>query len=230
MTWREKGAGLGPLWRLWALWLLLAAQGLVAAGTADAAGEPPDLRVGDIIFQRSQTGQSALLELVTQSPYTHMGVLDRRENGEWIVLEAWITVQHTPLAEFKARGRNKELLVMRLRDPRPLEDPQRLARFLELGEALLGRPYDFRFEWDDQAQYCSELVWKLYKQAFDLELTPLVPAKSMQLDHPLVQRAIGRRFGPEHPFNPEEPVVAPSHILDSPLLERVPGGREPQGN
>lgn len=181
---------------------------------------PELLREGDLLFQQTHTAQTVLVEILTGCPFTHVGVVMAHE-GRLKVLEAWEVVRFQSVEEWAAKGRGRRVAVRRLKDAAPLADPARMEAFRRAGEAEIGKPYDLRFAWGDEAQYCSELVWKLYKEAFGVELAPLVPARTMHLDNPLVRLAIRERFDEAHPFNPEEPVVAPSHLLESPLLMPV---------
>ena len=62
-----------------------------------AAATAPEVREGDIIFHASTSSQSALIRLLTRSPYTHCGLV-MRHKGRWLVLEAVQPVKLTPLA------------------------------------------------------------------------------------------------------------------------------------
>lgn len=60
-----------------------------------AAATAPEVREGDIIFHASTSSQSALIRLLTRSPYTHCGLV-MRHKGRWLVLEAVQPVKLTP--------------------------------------------------------------------------------------------------------------------------------------
>jgi len=75
------------------------------------------------------------------------------------------------------------------------------------------------FEWSDTKIYCSELVWKVYKNGANIELCKLKKLKSFNLDNPRVKEILSERYGDKIPL--EEQVVAPSQIVDSPVLETV---------
>ena len=50
-----------------------------------------------------------------------------------------------------------------------------------IGRKYLGRDYDLRFEWSDDKIYCSELVWKIYKEAFNIALLFIVATGLLSL-------------------------------------------------
>ena len=39
-----------------------------------------------------------------------------------------------------------------------------------IGKKYNGKNYDIYFEWSDDRIYCSELVWKMYKEATGIEI------------------------------------------------------------
>jgi len=129
-------------------------------------------------------------------------------------------VKATPLAAWVARGRDHRYVAKRLRDASSRLTPQVLERMVKLGSSWLGRPYDLKFRWDDEAFYCSELVHKLFDRAADIQLGNVVRAKAMNLDTPAVEDAIRVRFA-EFAFNPDEPVVTPDSIFNDPQLADV---------
>jgi uncharacterized protein YycO len=43
----------------------------------------------------------------------------------------------------------------------------------EVGTSMIGKDYDFAFGWSDDKIYCSELIWKIYKQATGIEIGKL---------------------------------------------------------
>ncbi len=172
----------------------------------------PLLQQGDMVFQESRSSQSAALKAATGSRYTHVGLLEHRDDGWW-VLEAVSPVKRTPLADWVARGVDGHAVFERL-DP-PLEPAQRDA-VLATAAGWLGRPYDLPFLWSDDALYCSELVWKAYRRGAGLELVPLRRHGDYQLTSPEVQAKIRERYPAGIPA--DEPVVAPSDLFGAPGL------------
>lgn len=120
---------------------------------------------GDIIFQESQSLQSRAIKEVTNSRWSHVGILFQH-NGQWSVAEAVQPVKMTPLNEWLDRGKNHAFRVYRFRG---LTDPQRRALRAQV-EGLLGQNYDIYFEWSDTLIYCSELVYKTFLKAAQVKI------------------------------------------------------------
>lgn len=121
---------------------------------------------GDLIFQ--SLPHSPLIDAIegsTHSPYSHMGIVVERKS-KWQVLEAIGPVRYTPLNRWIAQGRDDAFAVYRLK----VHYRQHIPRFIKAAESYLKRPYDIRYRMDDEAIYCSELVWKAFKQVTDIEL------------------------------------------------------------
>ena len=83
----------------------------------------------------------------------------------------------------------------------------------------MGKNYDSYFEWSDERIYCSELVWKIYREALGIEVGKLQPMREYDLSHPLVKATMQERYGNRIPL--DEKMVSPGNIYNSPLLETV---------
>ena len=70
---------------------------------------------GDIVFQRSRSGQAEAIAAATRSEFTHVGVVFIT-NGRPFVYEAVQPVKRTPLDEWIKRGAGGRHVVKRLRD------------------------------------------------------------------------------------------------------------------
>lgn len=123
-------------------------------------------REGDIVFQSLPHGELVdAIEGVTHSPYSHCGVVLLKD-GQWIVVEAIVTVHETPLIRWMQRGRKAGIAVYRL-------DPKYNAMIPEFKKHLVsyeGLPYDYDYEMSDKAIYCSELVYKAFQKATGEEM------------------------------------------------------------
>lgn len=174
-------------------------------------------RTGDLIFQTNKGPQSKAVNLATHSAYSHVGMILKKDH-QTMVLEAVQPVKITPLKEWIARGVNGQYEVLRARKPLEIKDTQ--ARLDSMSEAIVGKPYDLLFEWSDEKWYCSELVWKVYKEVYGIELCKLKKLKDFDLTHPYVQRIMTQRYGANYPL--DQYVVAPQDLYESSLLVKVP--------
>ena len=188
--------------------------------TIFAAGSP-DLREGDIVFSSSNHGRGAAIQAATRSTVTHCGIVFS-QNGELMVLEAVQPVGAIPLAKFIARSEPDTFTARRLKVPLA---PTALKAGRNWAEAQVGKDYDHRFLWSDDAIYCSELVWKIYQHA-GVELCKPRQFKDFHLDDPKVRKDIEQQFGSVDKLPREEKVVAPSDLLTSPLLKEI-GATQP---
>jgi len=160
-----------------------------------------------------------MVRALTRSRWTHVGVVFNDASGP-MVFEAISPIRRTPLAQWIARGRDGKYVVKRLRDASTRLTPQAKTKLRTLGKTWLGRPYDLQFRWDDEALYCSELVYKLFERGAGVTLGRLERASDMNLDDERVQRAMKKRFAPGA-FDPTEPVVTPDSIFDDDELVEV---------
>jgi len=176
-----------------------------------------DFRNGDIIFQDSTSSQSKAIKLATHSKYSHMVILYKTAKGTF-VYEAGAKVKLTHFKTWVNRGVDKHYVVKRLKDT-SLLTPNNLQKMKQTGKQFVNHPYDILFGWGDNKIYCSELVWKVYKRALDIELGELKKLKSFDLTHPVVKAKLKERYGTNIPLN--EQVIAPQDIYESDLLERV---------
>lgn len=177
------------------------------------------LRDGDIIFQESTSNQSDMVRALTRSRWTHMGVVFKAAN-QTFVLEAVNPVRMTLLQTWVSRGRERRYAVKRLRRAESKLTAETLERMQKLGATWLGRPYDRRFQWNDESLYCSELVFKLFDRGAGIRLGKLERASDLNLNSPLVQAALKKRFAGGG-FDPNETVVTPDSIFNDDQLVDV---------
>lgn len=170
---------------------------------------------GDIVFQTSRSRQSVAILMATGSSYSHMGLV-LLHMGAPYVFEAEQTVRYTPLAIWLNRGVGGHYVIKRLKMPLR---PEVMSRLQHYADQYKGKPYDLTFEWSDEKIYCSELVWKMYRQATGIELAPLRTLDSFDLRSPIVQKKMQERYGSHVPL--KEPVISPADIFKSTLLVSV---------
>ncbi|NJO69420.1 MAG: hypothetical protein HC830_09200 [Bacteroidetes bacterium] len=67
--------------------------------------------------------------------------------------------------------------------------------------------------------YCSELVWKIYKEALNIEIGQLQELQDFNLESPEVSIILKERYGNKIPLS--EKVISPVTMFKSTLLEDV---------
>jgi hypothetical protein len=143
---------------------------------------------GDLLFQDLDCGPLCdAIEKVTTgyqgSNFSHVGILVRNDTDDLVVIEAVSSgVKTTDLEDFlnrscNQRGRSK-VMVGRLKEPY-----KHLIPFaIENGISLKGKPYDKVFEIDNDAYYCSELMYQIFLEANSN--TPLFTLEPMTFKDP----------------------------------------------
>lgn len=172
---------------------------------------------GDVILQTSQSQQCEAVRIATNSKFSHCGIIFN-QNGKSYVYEAVQPVTVTPLEDWITHGKDNKYLVRRLVDSSKL-DTRVKKEMLAYAKGMLNKDYDIYFEWSDSKIYCSEYVWKIYKNAAKIELCDLEKLQSFQLDHPVVKTILKQRYGNKIPLNEE--VVAPSQLATSNKLVTI---------
>ncbi|HPM32829.1 MAG TPA: YiiX family permuted papain-like enzyme [Chryseolinea sp.] len=173
---------------------------------------------GDIIFQISKSSQSKAIQLATNSKYSHMGIL-YSTNGEFNVYEAIQPVKLTPLKDWIKRGLDSHYVVKRLQNNKEILTNENVQKMKDLGETFTGKNYDLYFEWSDDRIYCSELVWKIYKEALDVEIGDLQKLSDFDLTNSIVKNKLAERYGSKIPLS--EKVISPAAMFNSDKLLTV---------
>jgi len=192
------------------------------AGTGNskstAAAGTSSLKNGDLIFQTSQSSQCKAVQLATHSIYSHCGIIYVKNNVTF-VYEAVQPVKLTPLDEFAERGKDGKYVVKRLKNAEAILTPAVLAKMQSEGEKYEGKNYDLFFEWSDDRIYCSELLWKIYKQGAGIEIGKLEKLKDFDLGSEPVKVKLKERYGDHILF--DETVISPASIFESEKLYTV---------
>ena len=186
-----------------------------APGSRDnsKANTPPEgvttdtsLKVGDIIFHKSQSGQSKAIKEASQSEWTHVGILVFQD-GEWYVSEAIGPVVSTKLQDFIDRGKNKEYKIYRFK----YFDAATMENDLLTAIERQNKAYDIYFEISDESTYCSELVYKAMLEVTGQELGTVQQFKDLKLNGPQVKALIKRRLTDKgRTLDLEEPIITPA--------------------
>lgn len=185
--------------------------------TFTACSQKKEYITGDIIFQGNDAGQGLAVKLATGSKFSHVGMIWIK-GTETYVLEAVEPVKLTPIDQWIKNGDKGYYEVLRTKTP--LKTSAAVNNKLDsLASIYLTKHYDIYFGWEDDVLYCSELVWKLYKEVYGIELSELRKMKSFNLESPQVKKILKQRYGNNIPL--EQWVVAPEDIYTSKYLKRI---------
>ena len=154
-----------------------------------------DFKEGDLIFQVSQSNQSPFIQLATNSPWSHCGVIVEK-GGKVYVLEASNVVKLTPLKKWISRGK-----FGKYKRRRVLNKPVKI-RYAK----YLGKKYDLAFKFNNNKYFCSELIYDIFKDQFGIQLATPKPIKSY---HVFGLGKLMKRRG----MDPNQKVVAPCDLL-----------------
>lgn len=176
------------------------------------------LQNGDIIFQSSRSGQSLAIQLATKSKYSHVGIIYKID-GKIFVYEAVQPVKITPLKEWISHGDNHHFVVKRVKNSDEVLTQEVFTKMKQVGEKFKGKNYDLYFEWSDKRIYCSELVWKIYKEGAGIEVGELQKLSDFDLSSKVVKEKLKERYGNNIPMN--ELVISPGAMFNSNVLKTV---------
>lgn len=176
------------------------------------------IQSGDIIFQSTHSRQCEAIKLATHSQYSHVGIVFEID-GQLVVYEAVQPVKITSLDNWINRGEGGHYAVKRLKGADSILTNRVLAKMIESGNRFLGKNYDIYFEWSDEKIYCSELVWKIYKETTGIEVGDLRKLRDFDLSSAIVKTIMAERYGDAVPLN--EDVISPEDMFISDKLEFV---------
>jgi hypothetical protein len=143
---------------------------VVLGGCGPAVPDAYQPAVGDVVFQ--SLPRSPLVDTIegcSESRFSHCGIVTR-SGSEFVVLEAFEKVGFTPLAKWIDRGRNGAFSVFRWQNGAA----QHVPDVIDAARDFLGRPYDIHYSMDDEAIYCSELIFKAFHKVTGENLGVLV--------------------------------------------------------
>lgn len=211
--------------------LAVLAAALGTASAAVAGDSLPDLKTGDIVFQRTETNASDAIMLASGTQYTHMGLVEIDGAGRPHVIEAVGPVRTLPLDRWIKNGKKGQVTVKRIKGL--AEDDARKA--VQRARHYLGRPYDhFFYETRDQI-YCSELVHAAFKEGASLDVGREEKLRELNIDTGAAQQLIKQRWK-SHPLCKaksagtfkacydlilEQTLVTPASIARDPQMELI---------
>jgi cell wall-associated NlpC family hydrolase len=109
---------------------------------------PSALQEGDLVFQALPHNPLVdAIEGASGAPFSHCGIMHQTANG-------WV-------AQWKAQARDRLYVTYRLKPAYK----EKIPAFIIAAQAMKGRPYDHHYAWDEEAIYCSELIYKAFEKA-----------------------------------------------------------------
>lgn len=192
---------------------------LLCAGASLAWGNPNAYQPqhGDVVFQSlpNPWGLDLVdtIEGATGSHYSHCGMVLWHEK-QWQVIEAVGPVMIIPLSTWQARGRGKKIWAYRLQESSQKHIPVAITAM----KRDLGKPYDPRYRFDDQAIYCSELIYRGWKAATGKGLGKTVTLQELNWQ-PYRKVIVAIERSEEIPLTRE--MITPRDLAQAPELKRV---------
>lgn len=196
------------------------------------------LQPGDLLFQDLDGGPLCeAIEKVTTGyqgmNLSHVGIVAKDNNGNLIVIEAVSAgVEVTPLQTFLERSfdarHHPKVIIGRLKEPYRRLIPSAIKE----ARALKGKPYDRVFSIDNEAYYCSELIYEIFLRVNNNN--PVFKLQPMTFKEPDT-----REFHPAWesyfaelgaPIPEGQPGINPGGISRSPVLTIVHAYGTPSGN
>lgn len=199
------------------IFLILTSTTLLWISLVSCGAQPNkyNFKTGDLIFQTCKSDQSLAIQLATRSKYSHVGMIVIKGN-KTLVLEAVGPVKLTPIESFINNGVKQHYVVKRLKNASTALSEEKTVELLNSSNPFMGKPYDFLFAWSNEKIYCSELVWKMYKNTLNIEIGQLQKLADFDLSHPVVKQKLTERYGSNIPLN--ELVISPGAMFESDLL------------
>ncbi|MGL4596522.1 MAG: YiiX/YebB-like N1pC/P60 family cysteine hydrolase [Bacteroidia bacterium] len=180
----------------------------------------PKVFNGDVLVQYRDDDFGKRMEVLSGSPFTHAGIIFKRErDGVWMVMEVLDSVRLTPLRQWTARNGGKHTMLLRHKKYAEGLSKEETMRVREASRKFKKCATDDWFAADDKAVCSSELVWKLYNNALNVELAPMRTLKSYERAGEPVQKMLATHYGKNIPF--DQKYITPVDFINSPNMVKV---------
>jgi hypothetical protein len=153
------------------------------------------------------------IEGITESHYSHVGVLHRR-GGAWTVIEATGGgVIYTPFERWKSVSRDGRWAAFRVQAAHRKHVPTFLANL----HPHAGKPYDFKYELGQEKLYCSELVFHAWEKTTGQKMGKLTALGDLNWK-PFLATIEKYNGGP---MPPDRKIISPIELSKATQLKRV---------
>lgn len=123
---------------------------------------------GDVLLTEINNYVFRNIARMTNSWTSHVGLVYRAEDGEWMVWESTMPrSKRSRLCDFLSRTNGSRFAIRRLNRELSASEFAALARS---AEARLDIAYDTGFNYDSNKQFCSKFVYQVFLEATGLEI------------------------------------------------------------
>jgi len=189
---------------------------MIAAAVQSRSSTPESrvpLKSGDVVFQSSGASEALLLERLSDSPYSHVGIVDVTPQGPYVIEAAKPKVTRTPWTVWWKTGLGHHVTIMRASN---LSDADAHA-VIAAASGFVGHPFDEVLDWDDDHLYSSELVVKAFDHGAHLTLGQTQRLDSLHLAG--LDADLEERFGGKPPG--DRLIVTPASVAADSNLTMV---------
>jgi hypothetical protein len=126
------------------------------------------LKTGDLLFQKVIKVDS----LSSDSNYNNIGIAFI-DGENYALLETKDQVQYVSIRQWAENGNHNNYVAKRLRNADSLLTNSGIKDLRIEARNKIMKKYDNSTDWSDDKMYNAELIWKIYKQALNIELGSL---------------------------------------------------------
>lgn len=197
--------------------LFLCITQIVAAKDFSATGIVTDLRDGDLLFF-APASSNAITQVTTDNDWPeidHVAIFHHTASGDSIIEAVHSGVRATSIDSALVRAIRSNYRILAGRITGDFDASESILR----AKTHLGKPYDFYFEPNDSAVYCSELVQMAYVDHQGSPIFSTIPMSFHTPDGKILQYWIDyyRRAGKQVPEG--APGTNPSQLSRSSRVE-----------
>lgn len=125
-------------------------------------------RTGDLLFQKINRNDSK----TSDTAYNNIGIAFI-DDDNYALLETSDQVQYVSIIQWVEKGINKDYVAKRLLNADSLFTSVGIQVLEKEVRNNIMKKYDNSNDWSDDKMYNAELIWKMYKRTFNIELGSL---------------------------------------------------------